>query len=142
MTKEFGPNQDRVDALLARLETVDQPQAMYLASFGQDDPERRRARQAMLEAAHRGGREKPLRAAQDEVRRWVNTWFSGGPQLAAYGRDITPAEAAVDAAPVVLDAVGALVVSDLLSDQNLETLTEPWRELLAGPGPVDGSAIG
>ncbi len=132
--KEFGPNQDQVDALLARLEDVDQGQALFLAGFGGDDPERHRARDAMLEAAHRGRREEALRTAQGEVRHWVNSWFTGGPQLAGYGRDITPAQAAVDAAPAVLDAIGALVVADLLGTDDLETLMTPWRELLAGPG--------
>ena len=130
--KEFGPNQDHVDGLFARLEMVDYGQALRLASLAADsaeDPDRHRAREAVLDAARRGGRERELRTAQDEVKRWVNTWFSGGPQLAGYGRDITPAEAAVNAAPAVLDAVGALVVGDLLSPDDVETLTGPWNEL-------------
>jgi hypothetical protein len=92
----------------------------------------------MTEAARRAGRERELRAAQDEVTHWVNTWFSGGFQLAGYGRDITPAQAAVDAAPVVLDAIGALVVGDLLSPDEVDALMGPWRELardaVSGPG--------
>lgn len=135
--REFGPNQEQVDQALARLEMVDYGQALLLASLADDgaaDPERHQARSAMLEAARRGGREKELRTAQDEVQRWVNLWFSGGPQISAYGRDITPAEAAVHAAPVVLDAVGALVVGDLLSPDDLETLTGPWNELWRQPG--------
>ena len=130
--KEFGPNQDQVDEVFARLEVVDYGQALLLASLasdGADDPDRHRARGAMLDAARRGGRDRELRAAQDEVKRWVNTWFSGGPQIAGYGRDITPAEAAVNAAPAVLDAVGALVVRDLLPPDDVETLTGPWDEL-------------
>ena len=83
----------------------------------------------MLDAARRGGRERELGAAQREVTRWVNTWFSGGFEIAGYGRDVTPAEAAVKAAPAVLDAIGALVVGDLLSTDDLETLIGPWREL-------------
>jgi len=129
---EFGPNQDEVDGLLERLETVDQVQAMLLGSLAEDDPQRHRARQAMLEAARRSGREQALQRAQDEVQRWVNTWFSGGFQIAGYGRDVSPAEAAVTAAPVVLDAIGALVVRDLLSEEEVETLTHPWNELAEG----------
>jgi len=131
---EFGPNQAEVDALLERLEAVDQGQALLLANLASDDPARRRARQVMLEAARRGGREKELQRAQREVTRWVNTWFSGGYQLSGYGRDITPGEAAVHAAPVVLDAVGALVVRDLLEADDLDALIGPWRELDAGGG--------
>lgn len=127
--KEFGPNQDDVDGLLARLETVSQPQAMFLASLAQSDPERRTAREAMVAAARRGKREKALRRAQDEVTRWVNTWFSGGHEIVGYGRDVTPGEAAVGAAPVVLDAVGALVVRDLLASADFEALIGPWRQL-------------
>lgn len=130
MKNEFGPNQRQVDNLLQRLETVDQGQALFLAGLGGDDPARHGAREAMLEAAKRGGRERELRAAQKEVTRWVNTWFSGGFQISGYGRDITPAQAAVDASPVVLDAVGAQVVSDLLSADDLETLMGPWLELV------------
>jgi hypothetical protein len=128
--REFGPNQDQVDELLERLETVDHGQALFLAGLAANDSaERRGARRAMTEAARRAGRERELRAAQDEVTHWVNTWFSGGFQLAGYGRDITPAQAAVDAAPVVLDAIGALVVGDLLSPDEVDALMGPWREL-------------
>lgn len=131
---EFGPNQAQVDALLERLEAVDQGQALLLANLASDDPARRHARQVMLEAARRAGREKELKRAQQEVTRWVNTWFSGGFQISGYGRDITPGEAAVHAAPVVLDAVGALVVRDLLEADDLDALIGPWRELDAGGG--------
>jgi hypothetical protein len=127
--KEFGPNQDEVDALLERLETVEQNQALLLAGLAKTDPELHRAREAMLEAARRGGREQQLDRAQKEVTRWVNTWFSGGFPISGYGRDISPAEAAVKAAPVVLDAVGALVVRDLLPPDDFHTLIGRWREL-------------
>lgn len=126
---EFGPNQDQVDALLERLELVDQGQALFLAGLAADDPARHAARQAMLKAARRGRRENELRAAQDAVTRWVNSWFSGGFQISGYGRDITPGEAAVNAAPVVLDAIGALVVRDLLPADEFEALIGPWQEL-------------
>lgn len=135
MKNEFGPNQDEVDALLERLETVDQAQAMLLASLSGDDVERQRARAAVLAAARSGGREGPLRAAQREIERWVNTWFSGGFQISGYGRDETPGEAAVNAAPVVLDAVGALVVRDLLEPDAYDALIGPWRELTAAEPP-------
>ena len=127
--KEFGPNQDEVDALLERLETVNQNQALLLAGLAQGDPDLHAARQAMLEAARQGGREAQLDRAQQEVTRWVNAWFTGGFPISGYGRDISPAEAAVNAAPVVLDAVGALVVRDLLRPEDFETLTGRWREL-------------
>jgi hypothetical protein len=129
LNKEFGPNQDEVDALLERLETVDHGQALLLASLARDDVATDAARDAMLDAARRGGREAQLERAQREVTRWVNTWFSGGFQLSGYGRDITPAQAATDAAPVVLDAISALVVRDLLSPEDFEALIGPWREL-------------
>jgi hypothetical protein len=128
-TAEFGPNQDRIDALLEQLDVVNQHRAMFLASFDPDDPERQRAREAIRQAALRGGRQKELRAAQREIEAWVNRWFAGGPRIAGYGRDITPAQAAIDAAPAVLDAVGALVVEDLLAADAVEILTLPWREL-------------
>jgi hypothetical protein len=127
--QEFGPNQDEVDAMLERLESVDQGQAMLLASLATDDDARRAARRAMVDAARRGGREKELHRAQDEIRDWVNGWFSGGFQISGYGRDVTPGEAAVGAAPVVLDAIGALVVRDLLETDAFELLIGPWLEL-------------
>ncbi len=130
MKKEFGPNQTQVDELLARLKTVDQPQALFLAGFAGDDPERLQARHAVSEAARRGGRENELRTAQHEVSRWVDSWFTGGPVITGYGRDITPAQAMVDAAPMVLDAIGALVVRDLISPDEVEVLIGPWRELV------------
>ena len=127
--KDFGPNQDAVDALLERLETVDQGQALFLAGLARDDAALQAAREAMLDAARRGRREAELDRAQREVTRWVNTWFSGGFQISGYGRDITPAQAATEAAPVVLDAVSALVVRDLLQPDDFETLIGAWREL-------------
>jgi hypothetical protein len=133
--KEFGPNQDEVDALMERLETVEQNQALMLAGLAQPDPALHRARQAMLEAARRGGREKELERAQQEVTRWVNTWFSGGFPISGYGRDVSPGEAAVNASPVVLDAAGALVVRDLLDPDDFDTLMGRWREL-DGPAPA------
>jgi hypothetical protein len=129
LRNEFGPNQDEVGAMLERLDGVTQEMAMFLATFDPDSPERRRSREAMRQAAARGGRERPMRAAQQEVVAWVNRWFAGGPRISGYGRDITPAEAAANAAPAVLDAVGAAVVADLLDDPDRETLSAPWREL-------------
>jgi hypothetical protein len=130
MKNEFGPNQDDVDQLLERLERVDQNQALFLASFGGEDPARDRARRALRETARSASRERQLKAAQDEVTQWVNMWFSGGFQLSGYGRDVTPAQAAVGAAPMVLDAIGALVMRDLLSPDDLEALAGPWQELV------------
>jgi hypothetical protein len=131
MSNDFGPNQEEVDRLLERLEHIDHDQAMFLASFGGDDLARERARSALRQAAQASGRERQLEKAQDEVTRWVNTWFSGGHQISGYGRDITPAQAAVGAAPMVFDAIGALVLRDLLPTEDFEVLSEPWRELLA-----------
>lgn len=135
MTKEYGPNQDQVDALLLRLKSVDQNQALLIAGLASDNPAQHAAREALLDAARRGHREAELQRAQEEVTRWVNRWFTGGFQIAGYGRDITPAEAAVAAAPVVLDAVGALVVRDLVEADTFATLIGPWREL---DQPADG----
>jgi len=132
--KEFGPNQDAVDLFLERLETVNQSQALMLAGIAEADPSLHAAREAMLVAARRGEREAQLDRAQQEVTRWVNTWFSGGFPISGYGRDISPAEAAVKASPVVLDAVGALVVRDLLAPEDFETLIGRWRELDSAQG--------
>ena len=129
MKQEFGPNQDRVDAVLARLDVITHEMAMFLATFDPDAPERRRARETMRRAAASGGREQAISAAQREAEAWVNRWFSGGPLIAGYGRDITPAEAAARAAPAVLDEVGATVVADLLTEEDLYVLTTPWRAL-------------
>ena len=135
MKADYGPNQDEVVALLRRLKAVDQSQALFLAGLASDDADRRDARETMLGTARAGGREAELQRAQDEVKRWVNRWFTGGFQIAGYGRDITPADAAVGAAPVVLDAVGAVVLRDLLDGDTFEMLIGPWRELDA---PTEG----
>ena len=134
MKNEFGPNQDAVDQLLERLERVDHGQALFLASHGGGDSARDQARRGLREAARTAGRERQLKAAQDEVTRWVNTWFSGGIEISGYTRDITPAQAAVGAAPLVLDAIGGLVMRDLISTDDLELLLEPWQELVSGGG--------
>lgn len=135
MGNEYGPNQDGVDELLERLESVNQVQALFLASLAGEDPDRQRARQAVLEAAHLAHREKQLDAAQGAVRRWVNRWFSGGPELSGYTRDISPAQAAVDASPVVLDAIGAQVMADRIAPEDFEALMDPWLQLWRQPEP-------
>lgn len=132
MKNQFGPNQAAVDQLLERLERVDHHQALFLASFGANDPFRDRARRQLREAARTARRERQLKAAQEEVTRWVNTWFSGGIELSGYTRDITPAQAVVRAAPLVLDAVGALLMRDVISTDDLELPTGPWQELVNG----------
>jgi hypothetical protein len=63
--KEFGPNQDEVDRLLERLETVDQHQALFLASLDDEYPARHAARLAYRAAAKKAGRQRELQAAQD-----------------------------------------------------------------------------
>jgi hypothetical protein len=130
--QEFGPNQDRVDGVLERLDVITHEMAMFLGTFDPDAPERRHARDAMRRAAATGGREPAIRAAQREVEAWVNRWFAGGPMIAGYGRDTTPAEAGARAAPAILDAVGATVVADLLREDDLDVLTAPWRALWDG----------
>jgi hypothetical protein len=139
MKNEFGPNQDQVDALLARLPHVDQGRALLLGSVDPSDPERRRARERMLAAAAHANRQKPLRGAQHEITAWVDHWFTNDPRLVGYGRDVTPGEAATSAAPALLDAVGALVVRDLLTDEDAATLLFPWQELW-GEALPDGEA--
>ena len=129
MKNEFGPNQDQVDELLERLEHVTHEMAMFLGTFDPHAPDRRRARQAMRQAAIDAGRERELGNAQREVEAWLNDWFAGGPMIAGYGRDITPAEAVARAAPVVLDAVGGTVAADLLTEPDLDVLAAPWRAL-------------
>jgi hypothetical protein len=126
---EFGPNQERVDALLVRLEHVTHEMAMFLGTFDSEAADRRRARAAMRQAALDSGRGSALSSAQHEVEAWVNDWFAGGPLIAGYGRDITPAEAAARAAPIVFDAIGATVVADLLTEDEAEVLTAPWKAL-------------
>ena len=126
--KEFGPNQDQVDALLVRLEKITQSEAMLLAGTSGVGPDVHRARRAMLGAARRTHRQQALKRAQDEVSDWVNSWFAGGNQLPGQ-RDVSPGEAAVAASPAVLDAIGALVVRDLLSTRDFEILAGPWNEL-------------
>lgn len=129
MKNEFGPNQDQVDAMLERLDHVTHEMAMFLGTVEADAPDRRRARQAVRQAAIDARRVRELGAAQREVEAWVNRWFAGGPMIAGYGRDITPAEAVARAAPVVLDAVGATVMADRLDPDDLDLLTAPWRSL-------------
>ena len=62
--QDFGPNQDEVDALLERLETVDQGQALFLAGLARDDEATQAARDAMLNAARGGAREAELDRAR------------------------------------------------------------------------------
>ena len=119
--------------MLARLDVITHEMAMFLGTFDPDAPERRRARDTMRRSAATGGREEAVRAAQREVEAWVNSWFAGGPMIAGYGRDTTPAEAGARAAPAILDAVGATVVADLLTEEDLDIVTTPWRALWDEP---------
>ena len=91
-------------------------------------------RTRLREIARRARRLEAVRAVGDEVAAWASStthWFPAG--VAATGdstKEIGPRMAAV---PVVLDAAYAVVLEDLLSDDELDLLMAPWEEVVGSP---------
>ncbi len=138
---QYGPNQTAVESFIARAGELDREEALALFEarvawfeLRADSSAERSSLQSALKAAARGGRlgayqqaRQRAAAAFREARRGeVGPWLS--------------------VAFAVSNAVGALVVADLLAQRDFQLLYGPWqqavgsRRLVAlGPGDAVGA---
>jgi hypothetical protein len=140
----YGPNSAAAERLLDDLDHLHPGAVAALAAAGggtvgtaPDDPDlaaRAELRTRLREIARLGRRLDAVRAVGDEVAAWASStthWFPAG--VAATGdstKEIGPRMAAV---PIVLDAAYAVVLEDLLSDDELDLLLAPWEEVVGSP---------
>ena len=144
MAPQYGPNSVAAERLLDDLERLPRPAIAALAAAGggelgtaADDPQvaaRAEVRSRLREIAVRGGRLPAIRAIGAEVSSWASSvthWFPAGVLgVLDSTDDIDPRVAAV---PVVLDAAYAVVLEDLLEDDELDVLMAPWEEVVGSP---------
>lgn len=144
MSAPYGPNTIAAERLLDDLDHLHPGAIAALAAAGggtlgtaDDDPDvaaRAELRTRLREIARRARRLEAIRAVGDEVAAWASStthWLPAG--VAATGdstKEIGPRMAAV---PVVLDAAYAVVLEDLLSDDELDLLLTPWEEVVGSP---------
>ncbi len=144
MSGTYGPNSVAAERLLDDLDHLHPGAVAALAAAGggtvgtaPDDPDlaaRAELRTRLREIARLGRRLEAVRAVGDEVAAWASStthWFPAG--VAATGdstKEIGPRMAAV---PIVLDAAYAVVLEDLLSDDELDLLLAPWEEVVGSP---------
>ena len=87
------------------------------------------------------GRTDALEGARDAIR--VSSRLRGNPWFGranrVYWRRFSQqnADTMGAALPALLDAVGALVVRDLLDPLSFDVLYSPWRQALAGGGVLE-----
>jgi hypothetical protein len=141
--REFGPNTARVEELLSSLSRSDWGTVAALAAARPEPGDRAatHAARAAGEAIAASGRTAAARDARRIVADWAMRWVraSVGPVtfetavLATFAsRDRALAELAGRALPVVLDAVSALVVADLLDPYDFDVLYGPWASVVDG----------
>ncbi len=147
MRARYGPNTIAAERLLGDLDRLDPGALAALAAAGGgsfvaagDDPHvaARAELRARLRGIAAGGRRlDAIRAIGDDVAAWAAStahWFPAGVSGAgASTAEIAPRLAAV---PLVLDAAYAVVLEDLLADDELDLLLAPWDEVVGSP--LDG----
>jgi hypothetical protein len=130
----FGPNTELVIQFLDKLAALDGAQIVELVSGWRDQPKdelrvAHRALQALADEDHTW--REQLRLAQEEVFAWMESRTTT--YLEHFATTKEDARARESAGPVVADAVAALVMADVLEDDDAEILYAPWAELIGEP---------
>ena len=150
MSAPYGPNTIAAERLLDDLDHLHPGAIAALAAAGggafgtaDDDPDiaaRADLRTRLRDIAKAGGRLVAIRAIGDEVAAWASStthWFPAG--VAGSGESTSEIAPRIAAAPIVLDAAYAVVLEDLLADDELDLLLAPWEEVVGSPfGRHDG----
>jgi hypothetical protein len=130
----FGPNTELVIQFLDKLTSLDGAQIVELVSGWRDQPKdelrvAHRALQALADEDHTW--REQLRLAQEEVFAWMESRTTT--YLEHFATTKEDARARESAGPAVADAVAALVMADVLEDEDAEILYAPWAELIGEP---------
>jgi len=144
MSATYGPNWIAAERLLDDLDHLDPGAIAALAAAGggalgtaHDDPDvvaRAELRSRLRAIAKAGHRLDAIRAIGDDVASWASStthWFPAG--VAATGESTAEIGPRLAAAPIVLDAAYAVVLEDLLEDDELDLLLAPWDEVVGSP---------
>lgn len=144
MSAPYGPNTIAAERLLDDLDHLHPGAIAALAAAGggafgtaEDDPDvaaRADLRARLRGIAKTGGRLVAIRAIGDEVAAWASStthWFPAG--VAGSGESTSEIAPRIAAVPIVLDAAYAVVLEDLLEDDELDLLMAPWEEVVGSP---------
>jgi hypothetical protein len=130
----FGPNTELVTQFLEKLASLEAPLIATLVSTWRNQPkeELKQAHRALQEIAdeEKLWREQ-LRAAQEEVFAWMDLRTTSYMEHFASSKDDAPTRES--AGPVVADAVAALVMADVLTEEDAAILYAPWAEAIGVP---------
>jgi len=134
----FGPNDPEVLRFLAQVSRLTPDEARALARLRPPDEGLNEQRERLLDrAALMTDRADPLAAARAAIaggsRVGGTPWFGRGISE-LWSRRIPPRNAAVMSAalPALLDAIGALVVRDVLDPGEFALLWGPWGQVISG----------
>jgi hypothetical protein len=141
---DYGPNSLAAERLLEDLDHLHPGAIAALAaagggSFGTAENDPAVAARAELRGRLRGiatsaRRLDAIRAIGDEVEAWASStthWFPAG--VAGAGESTAEIGPRMAAVPIVLDAAYAVVLEDLLEDDELDLLLSPWEEVVGSP---------
>ncbi len=144
MSERYGPNSVAAERLLGDLDVLHPGAIAALAaagggSFGTaaDDPDvaaRAELRARLRSVAESSRRMAAIRAIGEEIEAWASStthWFPAG--VAGAGESTAEIGPRMAAVPVVLDAAYAVVLEDLLEDEELDLLLAPWEEVVGSP---------
>lgn len=135
----------QLDAILARIVTLSQEEVrvLHAAWEGGDGAIRQRAwahGKRILASRDLEGR---YRDATDLVRRWTSDYTLVRTRTSAITFGMVPSfieqdwlDLRIAAAPALLDAILASLVSDELAAEEREELLAPWLEATTSPAPV------
>ena len=145
----YGPNDTEVLRFLAAVSRLTVPEAQELVRLrSAEEPDAlERAGWAVDRAALMSGRTDALESARDAIRVWrrfrqATPWF--GRAVRTYWRRPPKGhyEAMTAATPALLDAIGAIVVRDLLDEHAFGLLYGPWQRVQAAGGAAPAGASG
>ena len=144
MSARYGPNSVAAERLLDDLDRLHPGAIAALAaagggSFGtaESDPAvaaRADLRVRLRDLAKSAHRLEAVRSIGDEVADWASStthWFPAG--VAGAGESTAEIGPRMAAVPIVLDAAYAVVLEDLLEDEELDLLLSPWEEVVGSP---------
>ncbi len=133
----------RRKSILQRLPLISEQQARMLDAMWQsgDAVVRQRAWQRGKRALQAQHAERLYEQANSAVSRWVRDWASGrvGMPYEVYSsfQDQNRLEIRIAAAPPILDAILASLVSDVFPEDELEELMTPWTLAMSDDEPPD-----
>ena len=135
MGDELGPNARDVERLIERLHRLRDGELLRLAAFGDrsSDPDHRAVYETVGARVKAARRQRAVEEARELLMRWVS-WRRqlAAPELVVSVADLT-SDARSQALPAAYDAMVGYVARDLLTDEEFEFLTAPWREVAPAP---------